>query len=187
MSKFDPDHADHLDSKERRERLAPDDIFSLLDVEDHETVLDFGAGTGFLTIPISERLSDGKVYAVDVQEEMLDKLRNKCQEDGCGNVQILLNEEGSIPIENEEIHKAFLINVLHEIEDETTFEELYRVMKKDGQMCVLDWDKEGGTSHGPPAYERLSECDAIELLEGYGFEVEDSGKRDDHFYIILDK
>jgi len=187
MSKFDPDHADHLDSKERRERLAPDDIFSLLDIEKYETVLDLGAGTGFLTFPISERLMDGKVYAVDVQEEMLKKLKNKCQELGCKNIEILQNEEGNIPIKDAEIDKAFLINVLHEIEDETTLEELYRVMKKDSRICVLDWDKEGGTNNGPPFHERFSLEAAMELLMGYDFEVIGSGKKDDHFYILLRK
>ncbi len=187
MSKFDPEHADHLDSKERRERLAPDDIFSLLDIEKNDAVLDFGAGTGFLTFPISERLTVGKVYAVDVQEEMLEKLRKKCQEDGCGNIEVLLNEEGSIPIQDDEIDKAFLINVLHEIDDEATFEELYRVIKEDGKMCVVDWDKEGETSHGPPASERFSLEEAIELLERYGFAPIKSYKNLDHFFVSLQK
>ncbi len=187
MSKFDPDNADHLDSKERRERLAPDDIFSLLDIEKNDTVLDFGAGTGFLTFPISRRLTDGKVYAVDVQEEMLDKLRKKCQENGCKNVEVLLNEEGSIPIKDEEIDTAFLINVLHEIDDEASFEELYRVVKKGGKMCVVDWDREGGTSHGPPASERFSLEEAIELLERYGFFSIKSYKNPDHFFVSLQK
>ncbi|MFW6305376.1 MAG: class I SAM-dependent methyltransferase [Candidatus Saliniplasma sp.] len=187
MRKFDPKQADYLDSKDRRERMEPQDILSLLDLDRDDIVLDLGAGTGFLTFPISERVNEGKVYAVDVQEEMLEKLRERCDKHGCGNIELLLNEEGSIPLPDSEIDKAFLMNVLHEIEDMGTFVELYRVLKKDGKICVIDWDKEGGSAHGPPTYERYTLEEAVELLGRYGFEELDSGRDEDHYFLCLSK
>ncbi len=179
MSKFDPEHADKLDSKDRR----PEDILDLLGIEAEDTVLDLGAGTGFLTIPLSKMVN--KVYAVDVQEEMLDKLRKKCGR--CENAEILLNREGHIPVPSDDVDKAFLVNVLHEIDDKGTFDELYRVIKGGGKICVVDWDKDAEGDGGPPLQERFTLGGAVELLEEHGFNAFTSGKREDHFYACFRK
>ncbi len=176
MSKFDPEHADILDSKDRR----PEDILDLLDIAEGDKVLDLGAGTGFLTVPLSDMVS--KVYA---QEEMLDKLRERCVR--CENVEILLNEEGHIPVPSDDVDKAFLVNVLHEIDDKGTFDELYRIIKEMGKMCVVDWDRGAEGDGGPPLQERFTLDGAVDLLEEHGFKVFSSGKRGDHFYACFRK
>ncbi|MEF8832496.1 MAG: class I SAM-dependent methyltransferase [Candidatus Thermoplasmatota archaeon] len=183
MSKFDPKHSAFLDSEERKNRLPPNKIISLLGVEAEDTVLDLGAGTGFLTFPLSEIVEKGKVYAVDIQEEMLKELEKKCDEKGCENIEVLLSQEGKIQIEDEKVNKSFLINVLHEIEDMKTFDEIDRVMKSDGEISVVDWDRDVITERGPPTHERLTLGEAVELLEEHGFMITDKGKWEDHYWM----
>ncbi len=138
MSKYDPKHAAFLDSEERKDRFPPGKIISLLDLENDDVILDLGAGTGFLTFPLSEIVENGKIYAVDVQEEMIEELKKKCDERGCSNIEVVLSEEGMIPISDDEVTKSFLINVLHEIEDVSTLDELSRVMKDDAKISIVD-------------------------------------------------
>ena len=184
MSKYDPKHATFLDSEERKSRLPPERLLSFLELETQDVVLDLGAGTGFLTFPIAEFVEMGKVYAVDVQKEMLDELEKKCAERGCENIDIVLSEEGDIPLKNGLFDKAFAINVLHEIEDEKTLEEIYRTMKNDAQICIVDWDKEVITERGPPTHERLTLEDAVDLLEEHGFTITDKGRLEDYYWMI---
>ncbi len=179
MSKFDPKHAEILDSKDRD----AGDILRLLELGAEDIVLDLGTGTGFLTLPLSDIVS--KVYAVDVQEEMLDRLREKC--DTCENVDILLNEEGHIPVPSGAVDKAFLVNVLHEIDDRGTFDELYRVMKQEGEVCVVDWDKDAEGDGGPPDHERFTLDGAIEMMNEHGFTVFKTGKTKTHFHACFRK
>ncbi len=184
MPKFDPQHAVFLDDEERKEKFPLEEILSLLELEKDDIVLDLGAGTGFLTFSIAEELEDGKIYAVDVQEEMLKKLEEKCSEKNCGNIVVKLSEEGDIPLPDEEVTKVISLNVLHEIEDMGTLEELKRVMKKEAEMCIVDWDRDVITERGPPTHVRLSLSEAIECLEENQFEVLDNGKIQDHFWMI---
>ncbi|MBS3817127.1 MAG: class I SAM-dependent methyltransferase, partial [Candidatus Thermoplasmatota archaeon] len=82
MEKYDPKHATFLDSDDKRERKEPEEIISFLDLKKDDTVLDLGAGTGFLTFSLAEELTEGEVYAVDIREEMIKKLEEKCGEKG---------------------------------------------------------------------------------------------------------
>ncbi len=184
MSKFDPKHAVFLDSEERKEKFPLEEILSLLELEKDDIVLDLGAGTGFLTLPIARELEEGKVYAIDVQKEMLKKLEERCKKEDCDNIKVKLSEEGSIPLPENEITKVISLNVLHEIEDMDTLKELRRVMKKNARICIVDWDKDKITERGPPSHERLTLPEAIECLEENHFEIEDSGKIKDHFWMI---
>lgn len=179
MSKFDPERAEILDSKERD----ADDVLQLLELREDDTVLDLGAGTGFLTVPLSKLV--GKVYAVDVQEEMIDKLRERCGE--YENVDVLLNEEGSIPVASEVVDKAFLLNVFHEIDDTDTFDDLYRVMKYEGEVCVVDWDKDASGERGPPIKERYTLNEAVKLMEEHGFNLSSFSKNKTHFRVCFKK
>ena len=183
MSKYDPRHAAFLDSEGRQNRLPPEKVISLLDLEHEDVVLDLGAGTGFLTFPLSEIVENGKVYAVDVQEEMLEELRKKCEEKGCENIEVILSEEGRIPISDKEVNKCFLLNVLHEIEDMKTLDEIYRIIQNEAKICIVDWDKDVITERGPPTHERFTLNEAVELLEGHDFVITDKGRLEDHYWI----
>ncbi len=183
MSKYDPKHSAFLDSEERKDRLSPEKVISILNLEKDDHVLDLGAGTGFLAFPISEIVEKGKVYAVDVQEEMLQELEKKCDEKDCENIEIILSKEGDIPISEDKIDKSYLMNVLHEIEDIETLDEIFRVMKKDGEICIVDWDKEVLTERGPPSHERFRLQEAVDLLEEHGFKITEKGKWEDHYWM----
>lgn len=184
MTKYDPKHAVFLDSEERKDRMPPNKIIDLMDLQESEKVLDLGAGTGYLSLPLSKEVKEGKVFAVDVQNEMLEVLKDKCEERDCERIEILLSEEDDIPLPDNKIDKAFLVNVLHEIDDFKTLVETRRVLKKKGQICVVDWDKEVTTESGPPTHERFSLTEATEKLEEYGFEISRTGKFEDHFWFI---
>lgn len=185
--KYDPRHAVFLDSEERKERQKPEDIFSILKAEKEDVVLDLGAGIGFLTFPIAEIVRDGKVYGVDVQEEMVKKLKQRCSEKGFDNVEVISSSESKVPLPDNEVDKVYMINVLHEIDDHSTLEETHRVMKKGAELLVVDWDKEKVTENGPPTHVRLSLGEAVILLEQKDFRVEDTGKDEDHYWLLAEK
>ncbi len=179
--KYDPSRADCLDSEERKR---PEYIFSLLKVEEDDVILDLGAGTGFLTFPAAERAKRGKIYAVDVQEEMVKKLEERLEEHGAKNVEVLLSEETEIPLPDSEVNKTFMLNVLHELDDFSTLNEVHRVMKKNGGLLIVDWDKQKVTKNGPPSHVRLTKEEAVEILEEKDFKMIDTGSTQDHYWVI---
>ncbi len=187
MTKYDPKHAVFLDSDERRKRLPPEEIIELIDLDSSSKIMDLGAGTGFLTFPLSERVTEGKVYAVDVQKEMLKMLEKKCEEKSCRNIEIVHSNEGQIPISDRVVDHVFSINVLHEIKDFETLEEVKRIMKKHADICVVDWDKDVITERGPPTHERFTIQRAINKMKKLGFNIKQKGKFQDHFWLVGNK
>ena len=64
-------------SPERLERLDPEAVLSLCEVDRHDTVADIGCGPGYFTLPLAKRLTHGKLYALDVDDDMLAACRQR--------------------------------------------------------------------------------------------------------------
>jgi ubiquinone/menaquinone biosynthesis C-methylase UbiE len=91
-------------------------------------------------------LPDGIVYAVDIQEEMHDKMRKRMEKYGVGNIlPVLADAEGNIPLDNESIDAAYAVAVLPEIPDPSkALLEVKRILKLGGLFAsgeiVMDPD-----------------------------------------------
>ena len=70
--KSDPQKMDLMLSTERRKNLDTHRLLSLVPIHIHHVIADIGCGPGYLTIPLGKYLFDGKVFALDIQQEMLD-------------------------------------------------------------------------------------------------------------------
>ena len=71
----------YLENPARKEELSPEKLLSLIPIKETDTVLDFGAGTGYFTIPAAKAVK-GKVYALDLDAEMLEFIKAKALEEG---------------------------------------------------------------------------------------------------------
>lgn len=184
MSKFNSENIDFLDSDVRVKRIQPKQIIRFMNVIKDDSVMDFGAGTGLLTFPLAETVSEGKVYAVDIQREMIEKIQEKNKKLNFKNIITKISQDKKIPISNGEIDKIFMLNVLHEIDNLETLREIRRVIKDKGEIFVLDWRKDTNSIRkGPPKDERLSKTQAVNLLEKYGFSISSSGIKGIYFWI----
>lgn len=102
-------------------------IKNLADNTSGEVLLDLGAGTGFVTNIARKYFK--KVYAVDITEEMLNKLRNKQYD----NVEVVLADCENLPFKDNSFDACVAYSVLHHLHDITpTLKETYRVLKPNG-------------------------------------------------------
>src|SRR5262245_28625786 len=86
--------ADWLERPERAEEEQPDKMIDLLGLKPGQMVADIGAGTGYISWRMAQKiLPGGKVYGVDIQQEMLDLLAKNMKERGVTNVVPLLGTE----------------------------------------------------------------------------------------------
>ena len=170
MSRIDPKHMDRLLSPERRRWQDPDLVLQTLGVTEGMTVADIGSGPGFFTLPAARRVGpSGKVYALDVEPAMLERVKERAAEEGVTNVEALLSQEDELPLPSRSIDRVMIVNVLHEVEDPTKMiGEILRVLKKLGVVGVVEWKKEAG-EWGPPLEERLAPEQVETLLREAGF------------------
>ena len=181
--RFDIKKAEVLDSPDRWKFLNPDRILEMLGLEKDMTFADLGCGTGYFSIPASAIVR--KVYAIDVQQEMLDILNSKIKNGNVTNIESNLSDGNSIPLENGSTDILFMANVFHEIEDqEFMLAEVKRVLSEQGKLVIIDWNKVE-MDMGPPVSERLSPEEVILICSKNGFENEMNTDAGPYNYILV--
>ena len=104
-----------------------------------QVVLDFGCGSGVYAIPAAKLVGDkGRVYALDLNSEFLDKVEQMAKEEGLTNiVRIDASMVMEIPLKNKTVDVMLLIDVLHLVKDrEALFNEADRILKRGGLIVV---------------------------------------------------
>ncbi|MGA7521098.1 MAG: methyltransferase domain-containing protein [Acidobacteriaceae bacterium] len=169
--RFPPSQANRLDDPERRNWLPPDEVVSRLALQPGWTVADIGAGTGYFTLPMAEAVgAHGRVFAVDVAPEMLERIRAKIAGASLHNVQLMAGEASATGIAPQSCDCLFLANVWHEFDDRAAvLTEATRVLKGNGRIAILDWRPDVEPNHGPPLDHRISEEAATDALLTAGF------------------
>ncbi|RKD75992.1 methyltransferase family protein [Sinobaca qinghaiensis] len=136
----------YLDSPERRKELPPEEILDMLSLKDSEFVLDFGAGTGYFSIPAAKR-TDGTVYALDTDDSMLDIIRSKALQEELTNIVPI--QKLSLP--DHTIDAVIASLVLHEIDPLVpALHHIQQVLKKDGYLICVELEPNGVSHHEAP-------------------------------------
>lgn len=155
-------------------------------------VADFGAGSGVYVHEIAKALAhSGRVYAIDVQRDLLRRIKNDATRHGYKNVDVIwsdLEHESSSKLANHSIDRVLISNVLFQLQHkDPVFVEAHRILKPNGTLIIIDWsDSFGGL--GPVREDVITREEAHELAESHGFELIrffDAGTH--HYGIILKK
>ena len=163
---FDESRADSLEDQSRYQYLSVDELLALLDPRLDDTIADLGSGTGFYTDDVAEYVEH--LYAVDVQEAMHDRYREKGVPE---NVELVTAEVGDLPFDDDALDGAVSTMTYHEFASQAATDELARVIGPGGTLAIADWTAIGEGIRGPPIEERYSTQTAIEHLEAAEFEV----------------
>ena len=167
--KFDPAHRAHLLDPERARYLPAKEILSKFPLKTGTAAVDIGCGPGYWTIPMAEIVGpSGRVYAVDLEGEMLADLRTRLEARPELPVQVMRSSEDRIPLPARSVDFAFLACVLHELDGPGTLREAARVLRPGGVLGIVEW-KKIRQDIGPPYRHRLSPAQAATALLKGGF------------------
>ena len=141
-------------------------------------VADIGAGTGYFAVPLAHAFGpDGWVYAVDLQREMLDLLREKLDApDAPKNIEVRQGAATATGLDEHSCELVFLANIWHELDrHEDVLTEAARILALGGRLAILDWRTDVEHPPGPPVEHRISAADAEKMLTNNGWFVSHSG------------
>lgn len=153
------------------EFLNPEQILNQLDLRPGLTAADFGSGSGGWTIPLAKKINPGRVYAVDVQKEVLDALQTQATASQLHNIKAVAAdlEQGS-SLQTGLLDLVLLTNILFQVKNKAKLlSEAARVLKTGGQLLVVDWKPEASLG---PTEGRLTVDQVKELLPGFVLERE---------------
>ena len=132
------ERAGALDSSLRRWIQNPKRILKKY-LKSGDKVLDLGCGPGFFTIDIAQLVGQsGLVYAADVQEGMLDKVRKKIATQSLENIHVHKCEESTINL-NDTVDFILAFYMIHEIPDQNrTFSEIKKLLNPNGKVLIIE-------------------------------------------------
>ena len=128
------------DGREREERT--DLLIERLPLEEDSVVADIGAGTGYFSFPVAQRVPQGKVFAVDIQPEMLDIIRQKQAENanGSGKVEPRLGSITDVQLPENSVDLAFIVDAYHEFSHPVEMgQSLVRALKPGGRLVLIEY------------------------------------------------
>jgi ubiquinone/menaquinone biosynthesis C-methylase UbiE len=133
-----------LERPEREEEEQPKKLLKALKLEQGMAVADIGAGSGYHTFRMAPLVgAKGKVYAVDIQPEMLDIIKRRMKYDNIKNVEPILGAEADPKLPDASIDVILLVDVYHEFAQpyEMT-QKMVKALKPGGRLIFVEFKKE---------------------------------------------
>lgn len=117
---------------------------------DIETMVDFGCGYGTFTLPAAKKIS-GTLHALDIEPEMVEMVRVKCERAAVANVRTEVRDfvSSGSGLEESSVDAAMLFNILHHDDPLQLFAEAQRILKPGGRLAIIHWNYDPTTPRGP--------------------------------------
>jgi ubiquinone/menaquinone biosynthesis C-methylase UbiE len=162
--------ASWLDREERDIEEAPDAAIDALDLKPGLVVADVGAGSGYMTVRMAERVGPtGRVYATDIQPQMITLLESRLADENITNVTPVLGLEDDPNLPEGAVDVMLLVDVYHEFsEPQQMLRGLRNALKPGGRLVLLEYRKE---DRSIPIYEshKMTVAEAKLEVEAEGF------------------
>lgn len=157
-----------------------------LGINEGMKIVDIGAGSGFYTFEAAKRAgSSGRVYAIDVQKDLLERIRSVGSAQGLRNIEVIWgNAEkiGGTKVKEGLADRVIASNVLFQVAKPDDFVlEIKRITKPGGKVLLVDWSEVSPL--GPKTV--ISQTAARTLFEKAGFVIDQSFGAGDHHYGLV--
>ena len=146
-----------------------------LPLKSNSIVADIGAGSGFYTFRIAQRIPKGKIYAVEIQNDAIAYLKKKAIDDHLPNVEVIKGAEKTPNLPANSIDLAFMVDVYHELQNPVAYlAALSKALKPKGQLLLLEYKEEDPTVAIKPEH-KMSVKQAKKELAANGFKLVKNG------------
>ena len=176
---FEPLDLGLLEAPDRDQWQKPDQIMDALAIADGSIVADLGAGSGWFTIRLARRVGPlGRVFAEDIQQQMIDVIRSRVQRENLSNVVTVLGTEED-PRLPAGLDAVLIVDTFHEMQFDSKgvrrdpvglLSSVARSLKPQGRLGVVDFTP-GGGGPGPAPDQRAKAEDVIRTATAAGLRV----------------
>jgi ubiquinone/menaquinone biosynthesis C-methylase UbiE len=148
----------------------PDDVVARLELPRDAMVADVGAGTGYFSVRFARAVPDGKVFASDIEPDMVRYVRERAQREALTNI-VAIEGTADDPRIPAPVDVIFVCNVYHHIADRPAFfGPLTRAVRHGGRLVLVDFKKDApADGPGPPPEHRIAQAQMVEELARAGW------------------
>lgn len=145
----------------------PHEVIQALGLQADARIADLGAGTGYFAARLANMLPQGRVYAVDIEPDMVRYLEARAKREGLGNV-VAVKGEPDDPRLPEKVDLILLVDVYHHISDrESYFRRLRDALRPGGRVAIVDFKLDSPA--GPPRAARIAPATVKAEMKAAGY------------------
>jgi len=151
-----------------------DAVLSKLALKPGMVVADIGAGSGLFSRPLAKAVAPaGKVYAVDIQQDLLDHIAQRNREENIGNIETVLGEYDNPNLPARNVDLAFINDVLHHIQHRAAYlKALATYIKPSGRIAIIEMDKnDPNTPHRNQPELLVAREEILQWMSDAGFKL----------------
>jgi len=162
------------------------EVVARLKLKPGDIVADVGSGSGTFSIPMAKAIApNGILYAVDIDQKMLDVVADRAKKEGVTNLRTVLGEydDPKLPVKNVDV--AFFHRVLHMIEHRQAYlDSTAKYLKPDGSIVIIDKNREDS----PDSWMWLNQSDVDTWMAAIGFyPAEKFSVFDDRYFVVYQR
>jgi len=169
---FPPTKLGELEGPDREDWQQPDRIMDALRIGEGSVVADLGAGGGWFTIRLARRVGpNGRVYAEDVQPQMIEAISRRVQREGLRNVVPRLGTHDDPKLPERGVDVVLMVDTYAEVEARVALlRNVARALTADGRIGIINFKKDGG-GPGPAMDERVGAAEVIRDAQAAGLQL----------------
>jgi len=147
----------------------PDEVLDALKLAPTTRVADLGAGTGYFSVRIAKRIPEGKLFAADIEPDMLRYLQESAHREHL-HVLVPILASAESPNLPEPVDVLLLVDTFHHIDDRVAyFTRLRRSLRSNGRLAIIDFKVDA--PEGPPPEHRILPEKATAELNAAGYSL----------------
>lgn len=171
-----------LEGERRVENLQVPKVIETLKIKSNHKIADIGSGSGLFTRPLAKHVSKGMVYAVDIDQKLLDHVAKTSADEKLTNVKTILAPEDD-PKLPEPVDLIVIIDTMHHIANQPTYvKTLKKYLRKNGRIAIIDFSKTWPAGHEKMVY-KLDDLNGWMKAAGYK-KVESYDFLDNNFFVV---
>ncbi|HUF47265.1 MAG TPA: methyltransferase domain-containing protein [Vicinamibacterales bacterium] len=169
---FPPENLGLLEGPDRDDWQQPDRVMDALGIADGAHVGDLGAGGGWFTVRLARRVGpNGRVYAEDIQPQMLESIRRRVRREGLANVETVLGTPTD-PMLPPGLAAVLIVDVYPQMADPVAvLGHIRESLAPGGRLGIIDFKTDGAGGPGPPLDNRLHHDVIIEAAGRAGLRL----------------
>ena len=166
--------ADWLERPEREREENVSQAIENMDIQADERIADIGAGSGYYTFRMARKAPRGKVFAVDLQPEMLDLIHQRIEREDIENVEPVRGSETSPNLEANSVDLVTMVDVYHELSHpREMMEHIVSALRPGGRFVLLEYRTEDPTVPIKRLH-KLSEAQAVREMASVGLQLQEN-------------
>jgi ubiquinone/menaquinone biosynthesis C-methylase UbiE len=160
-----------LERSEREQEENTSRLIQNMEIQTSDVIADIGAGSGYHVFKMAPLASNGKVYAVDIQQEMLDAIAQKKNKLGLENIALIKGEEQSTNLPANSVNKVLMVDVYHEFNyPKEMLASIHNALKREGKVFLIEYRMEDPKVPIKRLH-KMSEKQAVKEFESNGFRL----------------